>query len=438
MSKTLRTLRLGIIGLGTVGCGTLSILRDNAQLLAERTQCDIQVTRAAVRDLSRPRGCDTQGIQLVDTPLSVATADDVDVVVELMGGTSLAVEVVRAAIQAGKHVVTANKALLAEHGNELLALAEQQGVMVAFEASVAGGIPIIKALKEGLSANKINWLAGIINGTCNYMLTEMAKPGNDFAPVLKEAQRLGYAEAEPSFDIDGIDASHKLAILASVAFGVPLSREGMLIEGITMVSADDIAWADDLGYKIKSLGIARRRDEGIELRVQSALVPKDKLLANVDDVMNAVMVNGDAVGTTLYSGAGAGGLPTGSAVVADIVDVCLATSQQQAMRPALGVPMRALAALPILPADHILSAYYLRLQVSDAAGVLAKISTILANEGISAEEIRQQPNAEHTAATLVLLTNVVQEAAFKRALAQLSTLADLQQDIAWLRVEHLA
>lgn len=293
------SVRLGIIGLGTVGCGTLSILRDNASLLAQRTGCSLSVTRAAVRDLSRARGCDTQGIRLVDTPLTVATADDVDVVVELMGGTGLAVDVVRAAIEAGKHVITANKALLAEHGNELLALAEAKGVMVAFEASVAGGIPVIKALKEGLAGNSINWVAGIINGTCNYMLTEMAKPGNDFAPVLKEAQRLGYAEAEPSFDIDGIDASHKLAILASVAFGVPLSRQGMLIEGITMVTADDIAWADDLGYKIKSLGIARRREAGIELRVQSALVPKSKLLANVDDVMNAVMVNGNAVGTTL-------------------------------------------------------------------------------------------------------------------------------------------
>ncbi|MCH9742906.1 MAG: homoserine dehydrogenase [Proteobacteria bacterium] len=432
------SVRLGFIGLGTVGCGTLTILRDNAALLAQRTGCHITVSAAAVRDLSRPRTCDTQGIRLVDDPLAVATAQDVDVVVELMGGTGLAVEVVRAAINAGKHVITANKALLAEHGNALLSLAETKGVMVAFEASVAGGIPIIKALKEGLSGNQINWVAGIINGTCNYMLTEMAKPGKDFAPVLKEAQRLGYAEAEPSFDIDGIDASHKLAILASVAFGVPLSRQGMLIEGITMVTAADIAWADDLGYKIKSLGIARRRASGIELRVQSALVPKSKLLANVDDVMNAVMVNGNAVGTTLYSGAGAGGMPTGSAVVADIVDVCIAMRSGQVTRPALGVPMNALAALPILPSSQIQTAYYLRLDVTDAPGVLAKISAELANEGISIEEMRQQPDSEKSAATLVLLTNVVEESAFMRALAKIAALTDLRSPVAWLRVEHLS
>lgn len=432
------SVRLGIVGLGTVGCGTLSILRDNASLLAQRTGCDIRVTTAAVRDLARPRTCDTQGIRLVDTPLSVATAVDVDVVVELMGGTGLAVDVVRTAIEAGKHVITANKALLAEHGNELLELAEAKGVMVAFEASVAGGIPVIKALKEGMAGNAINWVAGIINGTCNYMLTEMAKPGNDFAPVLKEAQRLGYAEAEPSFDIDGIDASHKLAILASVAFGVPLSRQGMLIEGITMVTADDIAWADDLGYKIKSLGIARRREAGIELRVQSALVPKSKLLANVDDVMNAVMVNGNAVGTTLYSGAGAGGLPTGSAVVADIVDVCIAMRSGQVLRPALGIAMKDLSPLPILPSSEMQTAYYLRLNVTDAPGVLAKISAVLAHEGISIEEMRQQPDSAKSAATLVLLTNVVKEAAFMNALTQLSALTDLKAPVAWLRVEHLA
>jgi homoserine dehydrogenase len=270
------------------------------------------------------------------------------------------------------------------------------------------------------------------------MMTEMAKPGNDFAPVLKEAQRLGYAEAEPSFDIDGIDASHKLAVLASVGFGVPLSREGMLIEGITMVTAADIAWADELGYKIKSLGIARRRESGLELRVQSALVPKSKLLANVDDVMNAVMVNGNAAGTTMYYGAGAGGLATGSAVVADIVDVCLAIAAGKNNRPALGVPMDKLVSMPILSKDDILSAYYLRLDVMDAPGVLARISTSLATEGISIEEMRQQPDATTGSATLVLLTNVVQEAAFQRALTALNGLTDLRTPAAWLRVEHLS
>jgi homoserine dehydrogenase len=432
------TVKLGVIGLGTVGCGTLNILKDNADLLAARTGCRIQVMTAAVRDLSRGRSCETTGITLTHEPMQVATNPDVDVVIELMGGTTKAVEVVRAAIMAGKHVITANKALLAEHGNELLVLAEEKGVMVAFEASVAGGIPVIKALKEGMAGNEINWLAGIINGTCNYMMTEMAKPGNDFAPVLAEAQRLGYAEAEPSFDIDGIDASHKLAILASVAFGVPLSRTGMLIEGITMVTAADIAWADDLGYKIKSLGIARRRESGLELRVQSALVPKSKLLANVDDVMNAVMVNGNAAGTTMYYGAGAGGLATGSAVVADIVDVCLAIRAGKFVRPALGVPMSQLTAMPILPKDEILSAYYLRLDVTDAAGVLARISSTLASEGISIEEMRQQPDTKTGAATLVLLTNVVAEAAFQRALSTLNTLNDLRAPAAWLRVEHLS
>lgn len=432
------SVKLGLVGLGTVGCGTLNILKDNADLIAARTGCNIQVIAAAARDLSRGRDCDTSGMSLTDDPMQIATHPEVDVVIELMGGTGKAVEVVRAAIHAGKHVITANKALLAEHGNELLALAEEKGVMVAFEASVAGGIPVIKALKEGLAGNKINWLAGIINGTCNYMMTEMAKPGNDFAPVLAEAQRLGYAEAEPSFDIDGIDASHKLAVLASVAFGVPLSRTGMLIEGITMVTAADIAWADDLGYKIKSLGIARRRESGLELRVQSALVPKSKLLANVDDVMNAVMVNGNAAGTTMYYGAGAGGLATGSAVVADIVDVCLAIAAGKNNRPALGVPMAKLVSMPILPKDDILSAYYLRLDVTDAAGVLARISTSLATEGISIEEMRQQPNTLTASATLVLLTNVVQEAAFQRALTALNALTDLRAPAAWLRVEHLS
>jgi homoserine dehydrogenase len=270
------------------------------------------------------------------------------------------------------------------------------------------------------------------------MLTEMAKPGNDFAPVLAEAQRLGYAEAEPSFDIDGIDASHKLAVLASVAFGIPLSRKGMLIEGITMVTAADIAWADDLGYKIKSLGIARRRDTGVELRVHSALVPKTKLLANADDVMNAVMVNGNAVGTTMYYGAGAGALPTGSAVVADIVDVVRAMTCPQSMRPALGVSMEELMSLPVLDAQHIQSAYYLRLQVVDTAGVLARISAALANEGISIEEMRQQPDTATASATLVLLTNVVEEASFQRALSVVNAQSDLRQPAAWLRVEHLS
>lgn len=429
--------RLGIVGLGTVGCGVLNILKDNAALIRTRLGRDVIVVAAAVRDLSRARGCDTAGMQLTDNPLQVATDPNVDVLVELMGGTGLAVDVVRAALMAGKHVVTANKALLAEHGNELLALAEEKGLMVAFEASVAGGIPVIKALREGLAGNRVDWLAGIINGTCNYMLTEMAKPGQDFAPVLAEAQRLGYAEADPGFDIDGVDASHKLAILASVAFGMPLSRQGMLIEGITMVTAADIAWADELGYKIKSLGIARRRDTGVELRVQSALVPKDKLLASVDGVMNAVMVHGNAVGTTMYYGPGAGALPTGSAVVADIMDVGLAMSHG-GLRAPLGQPLATLQAQAILPAERILSAYYLRLQVTDAAGVLARISGILAGEGISMEEMRQHPDPAQGTATLVLLTNTVEEAAFKRALSSLQSLSELRAPVAWLRVEHLS
>lgn len=434
----MRPVKLGIVGLGTVGCGTLSILQDNAELITARAGRPVVVTMAAVRDLSRTRNCNTKDIHITDDSLALATSDDVDIVIELMGGTGKALEVVRAALYAGKHVITANKALLAEHGNELLTLAESKGLMVAFEASVAGGIPVIKSLREGLSGNKINWLAGIINGTCNYMLTEMAKPGNDFAPVLAEAQRLGYAEAEPSFDIDGIDASHKLAVLASVAFGIPLSRTGMLIEGITMVSAADIAWADDLGYKIKSLGIARRRETGIELRVHSALVPKTKLLANADDVMNAVMVNGNAVGTTMYYGAGAGALPTGSAVVADIVDVVRAISCPSSIRPSLGVAMNQLKALPILDAQQIQSAYYLRLQVADTPGVLARISAALANEGISIEEMRQQPDTTTVSATLVLLTNVVEEAAFQRALSSVNAQSDLRTPAAWLRVEHLS
>ncbi|WP_294947643.1 homoserine dehydrogenase [Sulfurivirga sp.] len=429
------TIKLGLLGLGTVGGGTLRILQDNAEVLRQRVNARFEVTRIAVRDLNKPRTVDTGGIALTDNPHSVVEADDVDVVVELMGGTGLARELVLRAIENGKHVVTANKALLAEHGDEVFSAAARQGVQVAYEAAVAGGIPIIKALREGLSANRIDWVAGIINGTGNYILTEMKQPGADFAAVLRRAQELGYAEADPTFDVEGIDAAHKLTILAALAFGMPLRFDRVHTEGISRITADDMRFADMLGYEIKHLGIARRTDAGVSLRVHPTLIPKDVLLASVSGVMNAVMTHGDQVGPTLYYGPGAGAGPTASAVVADLVDVARGMTCGETV-PALG--FREMADLPVLDMEQVECACYLRFLAKDAPGVLARFSSALAEEGISIEHMHQEPCEDGSGdALVVLITDVVTEAAMNRAIRRLEALEAIDGSVQRIRIETL-
>ncbi len=431
----MKTIKLGLLGLGTVGGGTLNILQQHADLLAQRVKARFEVSHIAVRDLNKPRPVETTGIVLTDNPQKVVDAPDVDVVVELMGGTTLARELVLRAIDQGKHVVTANKALLAEYGEEVFAKAREKGVVVAYEAAVAGGIPIIKALREGLSANQIEWLAGIINGTGNYILTEMKKPGADFAAVLKRAQELGYAEADPTFDVEGIDAAHKLTILAAIAFGMPLQFEKVYTEGISKISADDMRFAEILGYEIKHLGIARRTKAGISMRVHPTLIPKEMLLANVSGVMNAVMVHGDQVGSTLYYGPGAGAGPTASAVVADLVDVARAMCGGEQV-PALGV--HTLHKQPVLEMEAVQCAYYLRFLAKDHPGVLASFSSVLASEGISIEHMHQEPCEDESGdARVVIITDEVSESAMNRALTQLSALDDIDGEIQRIRIETL-
>ncbi|MGD9390689.1 MAG: homoserine dehydrogenase, partial [Thioalkalispiraceae bacterium] len=367
--------KVGLLGLGTVGGGTVNVLRRNAEEIARRAGRGIQVTHAAARDLNKPRICDTTGITLTTDPAEVVNDPEVEIIIELIGGDGLALKLVMQAIENGKHVVTANKALIAKHGNEIFAAAQRQGVVVAFEAAVAGGIPIIKAIREGLAGNQIQWLAGIINGTGNFILTEMRDKGRDFDDVLQEAQALGYAEADPTFDVEGIDAAHKLTILASIAFGIPLQFEKTYTEGITRITREDVEYAEELGYRIKHLGISRRTDKGVELRVHPTLIPERRLIANVDGVMNAVLVQGDAVGPTLYYGAGAGDEPTASAVVADVVDVARAlTSDPNNRVPHLAFQADALSDLPILGMDDVETAYYLRMDALDRSGVLADVT----------------------------------------------------------------
>jgi homoserine dehydrogenase len=431
--------RIGLLGLGTVGGGTVNVLSRNAQEIGRRAGRDIIVTRASARNLKATRICSTDDIQLTTDPFEVVDAQDVDIVVELIGGDTLSKDLVIRAINNGKHVVTANKALIALHGNEIFALAQQHGVMVAFEAAVAGGIPIIKAIREGLAANQIQWLAGIINGTTNFILTEMRDKGRDFADVLAEAQTLGYAEADPTFDVEGIDAAHKLTILAAIAFGIPLQFDKAYTEGICQITADDVVYAEQLGYRIKHLGIARKTDVGIELRVHPALVPERRLLANVDGVMNAVVVQGDAVGPTLYYGAGAGAEPTASAVVADIVDVVrVMTSDPEHRVPHLAFQPDALSDLPVLSIDTIQVAYYLRLYAEDKPGVLADITRILADNGISIEAvIQKEPTANANKLPVILLTQIVIEKHLMAALVKIEALASVSGQVTRIRVETL-
>jgi len=435
----LKPVKVGVLGLGTVGSGTVNVLQRNADEISRRAGRGIEVSHATARDINKKRACDTSSITVVADPHEVVTNPDIDIVVELIGGDTLAKDLVLKAIENGKHVVTANKALIAKYGNEIFAAAQAKGVMVAFEAAVAGGIPIIKAIREGLAGNSIEWLAGIINGTGNFILTEMRDKGRDFADVLAEAQALGYAEADPTFDVEGIDAAHKLTILASIAFGVPLQFEAAYTEGISKISQEDVTYAEELGYRIKHLGISRRTDEGIELRVHPTLIPERRLIANVDGVMNAVLVQGDAVGPTLYYGAGAGADPTASAVVADIVDVVrVLTSDPENRVPHLAFQADALSNIAILPIEKIETAYYLRMQAVDKPGVLADVTRILGEKDISIEAIIQkEPVAGSDKANIIILTHRVLENNMNKALSEVEALSTIQGEVTRIRVESL-
>jgi homoserine dehydrogenase len=431
--------KVGLLGLGTVGGGTVNVLRRNAEEIARRAGRGIQVTHAAARDLNKPRICDTTGITLTTDPAEVVNDPEVEIIIELIGGDGLALKLVMQAIENGKHVVTANKALIAKHGNEIFAAAQRQGVVVAFEAAVAGGIPIIKAIREGLAGNQIQWLAGIINGTGNFILTEMRDKGRDFDDVLQEAQALGYAEADPTFDVEGIDAAHKLTILASIAFGIPLQFEKTYTEGITRITREDVEYAEELGYRIKHLGISRRTDKGVELRVHPTLIPERRLIANVDGVMNAVLVQGDAVGPTLYYGAGAGDEPTASAVVADVVDVARAlTSDPNNRVPHLAFQADALSDLPILGMDDVETAYYLRMDALDRSGVLADVTRVLADKGISIEAMIQKEPAEGSnIVSIIMLTHKVLEKQMNEAIALIEKLDAISGSVTRIRMETL-
>jgi homoserine dehydrogenase len=435
----LKPVKIGILGLGTVGGGTVNVLARNATEITRRAGRGIHVAAAAARDPSKPRACDTSTFKVTDSPFAVVDDPEIEVVVELIGGTSLARELVTRAIENHKHVVTANKALIAVHGNEIFRAAQEHGVMVAFEAAVAGGIPIIKAIREGLAGNLIEWLAGIINGTGNFILTGMRDADAEFGAMLAEAQQLGYAEADPTFDVEGIDAAHKLTILAAIAFGIPLQFDRAYTEGITRITRDDVQFAEEFGYRIKHLGIARRTPGGIELRVHPTLIPERQLLANVNGVMNAVLVQGDAVGPTLYYGAGAGAEPTASAVVADLVDVVRAlTTDPENRVPHLAFQANALSDLPILAMDQVETAYYLRLHALDRPGVLAEVTRILGDLGISIEAILQkEPRSGEAVVPIIIITHRVKEESMNRAIERIEALDAIQGQVARIRLEHL-
>jgi homoserine dehydrogenase len=433
----LKPVKVGICGLGTVGGGTFNVLQRNAVEIARRAGRDIEVAQIAARHLNP--ACSLGATPVTDDVFEVVNNPEIDIVIELIGGYGVAREVVLQAIANGKHVVTANKALIAVHGNEIFAAASEKGVMVAFEASVAGGIPIIKAVREGLAANQIDWVAGIINGTGNFILTEMRDKGRTFDDVLAEAQALGYAEADPTFDVEGIDAAHKLTILASIAFGIPLQFDKAYTEGISKLTTADVRYAEAFGYRIKHLGIARRTADGVELRVHPTLIPADRLIANVNGVMNAVMVNGDAVGSTLYYGAGAGAEATASSIVADIIDVVRTLTTDPNNRvPHLAFQAHSLSDLPVLPMGEVETAYYLRIQAKDRPGVLAKVASILSERGINIESILQKEAEEQDGLVpIIIMTHRVLEQKMNDAIDALEALDDIAGPLMRIRVEQL-
>jgi homoserine dehydrogenase len=431
----LKPVKVGICGLGTVGGGTFNVLTRNAQDIARRAGREIIIAQVATRHPNPD--VDTGAVAITADVNDVINNPEIDVVVELIGGYTIAKDVVLGAIANGKHVVTANKALIAVHGDEIFAAAEAKGVSVMYEAAVAGGIPIIKAIREGLAANRINWLAGIINGTGNFILTEMRDKGRDFADVLAEAQALGYAEADPTFDVEGIDAAHKLTILSSIAYGIPLQFARCYTEGISKVTPDDVEYAEELGYRIKHLGVSRRTEKGIDLRVHPTMIPVARPIATVDGVLNAVMVNGDAVGNTLYVGAGAGAGPTASAVVADIIDLAR-TFDAPAEASVNHLAFNDIEDVAVLPMEEVETAYYLRIQAEDKTGVLAAVASILSERGINIEAIIQkEPKDGEALAQIILLTHVVVEKQMNEAIAAIEGLASTVGDVTRIRVEHL-
>jgi homoserine dehydrogenase len=438
-AEQIKAINVGLLGIGTVGGGTFTVLFRNEAEITRRAGRPIRITKVADKNLELARRVTAGRVQVTDDAFAVVTDPEIDIVVELIGGYGVAKELVLAAIANGKHVVTANKALLAVHGNEIFAAAHEKGVMVAFEAAVAGGIPIIKALREGLTANRIQWIAGIINGTTNFILSEMRDKGLSFDTVLKEAQRLGYAEADPTFDIEGVDAAHKITILSALAFGIPMQFDKAHIEGISQLDADDIKYAEQLGYRIKLLGITRRRPDGVELRVHPTLIPSKRLIANVEGAMNAVLVQGDAVGVTLYYGKGAGAEPTASAVIADLVDVTrMHTADPEHRVPHLAFQPGAVEDIAILPLSEVETSYYLRLRVEDKPGVLADITRILADQQISIDAMIQREPAEGESQTdIIMLTHVAREKHVDAAIVKIEALPVVKKKVIRLRMEEL-
>jgi homoserine dehydrogenase len=434
-----KPINVGLLGIGTVGGGTFTVLQRNAEEIARRAGRPIRITVVADKNVELAKQVTGGACRVTDDAFSVVSDPEVDIVVELIGGYGVAKELVLKAIANGKHVVTANKALLAVHGNEIFKAAQDKGVMVAFEAAVAGGIPIIKAVREGLTANRIEWIAGIINGTTNFILSEMRDKGLSFDTVLKEAQRLGYAEADPTFDIEGVDAAHKITILSALAFGIPMQFDKAYIEGISKLDAIDIKYAEQLGYRIKLLGITKRTPEGVELRVHPTLIPSKRLIANVEGAMNAVLVQGDAVGATLYYGKGAGAEPTASAVIADLVDVTrMHTSDPLNRVPHLAFQPNAMADLKILPMSDVITSYYLRLRVQDKPGVLADITRILADEQISIDAvIQKEPGEGEDQTDLIMLTHQTREKRINAAIVKIEALGVVAGKVTKLRMEEL-
>jgi homoserine dehydrogenase len=435
----MKPIHVGLLGIGTVGGGTFSVLRRNQEEISRRAGRGILIKAVADKDLVRARKLVGDSAETTDDAFALVSRPDIDIVVELIGGTKIAKDLVLAAIANGKHVVTANKALLAHHGNEIFLAAQKKGVMVAFEAAVAGGVPIIKALREGLTANRIEWIAGIINGTSNFILSEMREKGSSFGEVLAQAQKLGYAETDPTFDIEGVDAAHKLTIMAAIAFGIPMQFDKVYTEGISRLTKEDIRYAEELGYRIKLLGITRRTAKGIELRVHPTLIPSKRLIANVEGVMNAILVKGDAVGATLYYGAGAGAEPTASAVVADLVDVTrMHTADPEQRVPHLAFQPDRMSDLPILSMEEVETSYYLRLRVLDRPGVLADITRILADQSISIDAmVQKEPGEGEEQVDIIMLTHLTLEKNINDAIKRIESLQVISGKVTRIRLEEL-